>query len=113
MNNELKQLQREIGHRIRFHRTKYNLTQLQLAQIAKLPSASRVSEYERGSYSIGLETLLKIATALKISVCDLVEDKSTHFLEAELESMNESIKNILQQAQKIKKQIDRFNDLKK
>lgn len=83
MNKELKELQIAIGSRIKYYRTKQKLTQVELATKAKLPSASRVSEYERGSYSIGFETLLKLSQALEVEIADLIDDR--HFTSFENE----------------------------
>lgn len=52
-----------IGDRIRQLRTAQNLTQQQLADMAGVTKAN-ICNIERGAYSVGLDVLHKIATAL-------------------------------------------------
>lgn len=52
-----------IGARIKELRTTQNLTQQQLADLAGVTKAN-ICNIERGAYSVGLDVLNKIATAL-------------------------------------------------
>ena len=60
-----------IGLRIKLERTKQNLTQEQLAELADI-SSSYLSAIERGKQSISLEYTNRIADALKIPVNELL-----------------------------------------
>lgn len=56
-----------IGDRIRQLRTAQNLTQQQLADLAGVTKAN-ICNIERGAYSVGLDVLNKIATALHAEI---------------------------------------------
>lgn len=56
-----------IGGRIKDLRTAQNLTQQQLADLAGVTKAN-ICNIERGAYSVGLDVLNKIATALNSSI---------------------------------------------
>ena len=56
-----------IGGRIRDLRTSQRLTQQQLADLAGVTKAN-ICNIERGAYSVGLDVLNKIATALQAEV---------------------------------------------
>ena len=56
-----------IGARIRDLRTAQNLTQQQLADLAGVTKAN-ICNIERGAYSVGLDVLNKIATALHAEI---------------------------------------------
>ena len=60
-----------IGLRIKLERTKQNLTQEQLAELADI-SSSYLSAIERGKQSISLDYTNRIADALKIPVNELL-----------------------------------------
>ena len=60
-----------IGLRIKLERTKQNLTQEQLAELADI-SSSYLSAIERGKQSISLDYTNRIAEALKIPVNELL-----------------------------------------
>lgn len=57
----------EIGARIKELRLAQNLTQQQLAELAKLTKAN-VCNIEAGKYSVGLDVLYRIAEALNVSI---------------------------------------------
>lgn len=61
----------QIGLRIKLERTKQNLTQEQLAEMADI-SSSYLSVIERGKQSISLDYTNRIAEALKIPVIDFL-----------------------------------------
>lgn len=61
----------QIGLRIKLERTKQNLTQEQLAEMADT-SSSYLSAIERGKQSISLDYTNRIAEALKIPVIDFL-----------------------------------------
>lgn len=61
----------QIGLRIKLERTKQNLTQEQLAEMADI-SSSYLSAIERGKQSISLDYTNRIAEALKIPVIDFL-----------------------------------------
>lgn len=70
----------QIGLRIKLERTKQNLTQEQLAEMADI-SSSYLSAIERGKQSISLDYTNRIAEALKIPVIDFL----THDRKADTE----------------------------
>lgn len=61
----------QIGLRIKLERTKQNLTQEQLAEMADI-SSSYLNAIERGKQSISLDYTNRIAEALKIPVIDFL-----------------------------------------
>ena len=61
----------QIGLRIKLERTKQNLTQEQLAEMADI-SSSYLSAIERGKQSISLDYTNRIAESLKIPVIDFL-----------------------------------------
>ena len=62
-----------LGNKIRSYRKQAGLTQEQLAEKADL-SYKYVGEVERGCVNISLDSLVRIAKALKVKVSDLVAD---------------------------------------
>ena len=88
-----KQLEKTIGTRVKLARAKIKFTQEQLAERIE-KSVETVSNIERGLVLPTIETLLQIATALKTTVAELVnEENQTHKttrrveLEAKLQSI--------------------------
>jgi transcriptional regulator with XRE-family HTH domain len=67
------QHRRRLGETLRFLRAEASLTQERLAEEAEL-SAIFISRIERGIESPSLDSLVKIAKALKVRVRDLVAD---------------------------------------
>lgn len=57
----------EIGARIKELRLAQNLTQQQLADLAKLTRA-KICNIEAGKYSVGLDVLYRISEALNVSI---------------------------------------------
>jgi XRE family transcriptional regulator, regulator of sulfur utilization len=64
---------RILGDKIRHYRKQAGLTQEELAERADLHH-NFVGAVERGNMETSLTSLLKIATALKVKVRDLVEE---------------------------------------
>jgi transcriptional regulator with XRE-family HTH domain len=62
---------RTVGQQIRFHRKQAHLSQEQLAEKADL-SYKYVGEVERGSVNISLDSLVRIAKALKVKLRVLI-----------------------------------------
>lgn len=62
-----------LGSRIKQVRQECNITQAELAEICSL-SVSYIGHIERGSRTLSVETLFKIATALDVSLDYLVSD---------------------------------------
>ena len=62
----------KIGIKIRVLRTKLNLSQEQLSELSDL-STNSISAIERGKSKPSIETLEKIANALKIELKELVD----------------------------------------
>lgn len=62
---------RLVGETIRNYRKQAGFTQEQLAEKADLHH-NFIGEVERGNMEISLTSILKIAKALKVKVCDLV-----------------------------------------
>ena len=62
-----------LGTRIKESRERVNLTQEKLAEICSL-SAAHIGHIERGTRTPSLDTMFKIAVALKISIDVLLSD---------------------------------------
>ncbi|KIL36750.1 hypothetical protein SD70_31390 [Gordoniibacillus kamchatkensis] len=62
----------QVANNIRFYRRAANLTQEQLSEIVGI-DRSYLGKIERGEVNISLETVVRIAEALKISPYDLFE----------------------------------------
>ena len=67
-----RKLYRIVGETIRSERKKAGLSQEQLAEKADL-SRNYIGEIERAEKKITLETLWKVARALRIPICDLLK----------------------------------------
>lgn len=65
------QLQRQFGQTLRAERTARKLTQQELAFEAEL-SLTYIGEIERGERMVSLDTLLRLARALKLQAADLL-----------------------------------------
>jgi len=63
-----------LGQRIREERTKYRLTQEQLAEVAEV-NESYVGQVERGEKNPSLETLVSIANSLGVTVDYLLQEE--------------------------------------
>jgi transcriptional regulator with XRE-family HTH domain len=66
-----------IGEKIKYFRTKCNLTQKQLAEKVGIGVAS-IQRYERNELKPNIGTLNKITTALGISINDLCKNENTN-----------------------------------
>lgn len=66
---------REIGNRIRAEREYLGLTREKFAEIVDL-SSFYIGQIERGDRTMSLDTLLKIADSLKLSIDYIVRGKS-------------------------------------
>ena len=64
---------RTVGQQIRAYRKEAGLTQEKLAEKASL-SYKYVGEVERGVVNVSLDSLMRLAKALKLKVSDLVRD---------------------------------------
>jgi transcriptional regulator with XRE-family HTH domain len=64
---------RTVGQQIRAYRKGAGLTQEKLAEKASL-SYKYVGEVERGVVNVSLDSLMRVAKALKLKVADLVRD---------------------------------------
>ena len=75
LNNEEIIFLRAIGENIRQLRKELNLSQELLSFDAEIPR-NQIGRIERGEINTSLVTLLKIATALKVNIADLVKISS-------------------------------------
>ena len=64
---------RNVGQKIRAYRKQAGLSQEKLAEKACL-SYKYLGEVERGYVNVSLDSLMRIAKALKLKVSDLVQD---------------------------------------
>lgn len=64
-------INKHFGEQVRKVRTEQNLSQLQLAELAKV-DLSTINRIERGEANITLRNAFKIAKALKIKLEDLI-----------------------------------------
>ncbi len=62
-----------LGANLRAFRDAKGLTQEQLARKSKVTS-DYISMLEHGRANVGLDNLVKISRALKISICELIKD---------------------------------------
>jgi transcriptional regulator with XRE-family HTH domain len=62
-----------LGERIRLLRKSAHLSQEKLAEKADL-HPNYIGEIERGEKAVSIDTLLKLAAALRVRVRDLVDD---------------------------------------
>ena len=76
-DKDLDEIKTKVGKRIQYFRTQQNLTQEELAVViwGVNGTGSRISDFERGDYSMGLSSLLKIAQGLDIEISDLFDFK--------------------------------------
>lgn len=66
-------LYRIVGSAVRVHRKRTGLSQEQLAEKADV-TRNYIGEIERGEKRVTLDTLAKVAKALKIRVAELTRD---------------------------------------
>jgi transcriptional regulator with XRE-family HTH domain len=64
---------RTVGQKIRFYRKQAHLSQEELAEKADL-SYKYVGEVERGVVNISLDSLVRIAKALRVKLRDLTDE---------------------------------------
>ncbi len=62
----------EIGKRIRYHRTRQNISQEKLSEYSDL-HPTYIGQLERGEKTPSIETLYKVAKGLNVSLSTLVE----------------------------------------
>ena len=60
-------------HKIRRLRLKLKLTQEEAATLAGLPGRQRWNHIEKGSRGVSIDTLERIAKALKVNISDLLK----------------------------------------
>ena len=70
----MKMVFKYLGQRIREERTKYRLTQEQLAEVAEV-NESYVGQVERGEKNPSLETVVSIANSLGVTVDYLLQEE--------------------------------------
>ena len=68
----MKDINKEVGFRIRKVREEKGLTQVQLSKLAGMHRAY-IGQIERGEKNIGIKNLQKIANALNVSVRILLD----------------------------------------
>lgn len=76
MDIKLKTLRKSVGERIRYERKSAGLTQEELGEKAEL-SYKYIGELERGQVNVSLDTLYRIATALEITIGELIAKGTT------------------------------------
>ena len=115
MGEELEELAKRIGARIRHFRKLNGLTQQDLADLAGLGSGSRVSDYERGGYRIGLEVLLRFSKALNVSLSDLfcfdaeaIEQIDMRVLQQKLNVLHGKLEQAVEGANEVKRQLSKL-----
>lgn len=64
---------KKLGKRIRLERFKKNITQEKLAELVDV-SPSYIGQIERGERNVPLDTLVKIATNLDVTIDYLIQD---------------------------------------
>ena len=105
-----------LGEKIKFYRTKSNLSQEELAHKSKL-SRNAIYNYENNKRAPTISTLELIAYGLELSVSDLLEDSNNEYYSNKLGILNaidKDIKNtILVEKEKSILYEDTINDLYK
>jgi transcriptional regulator with XRE-family HTH domain len=74
MNKEINDVRRKLGERIRELRKSAELTQEKFGELSGL-SYKFIGELERGQVNVSLDSLAKIAEALKVKVGDLFSEE--------------------------------------
>ena len=86
---------KKIGNNIRKQRKKQNLTQENLAEIADI-SSNFLGQIERSTKKASLETIQKIADALKIPVSSIFDETDdTFIIKEDKESISYGLRNKL------------------
>lgn len=62
-----------IGHQLRFFRDEKNLTQIQMADLLKIPEAT-YARYERNETQIDYEKMVKFANLLSVPIQELLPE---------------------------------------
>jgi transcriptional regulator with XRE-family HTH domain len=83
-----------LGKRVKMQRKLLNMTQEELAESAGI-SCSFLGHIERGTRKMSLETLVKIASSLKLSCDILLQDSIDQDILREAKGLNERKKRIL------------------
>ncbi|HIP15541.1 MAG TPA: XRE family transcriptional regulator [Sulfurimonas autotrophica] len=75
MNEEIEVFYKRISKNVKFFRNENNITQLDLALDIGIKSVAFYSNCENNKYNkhFNLEHLYKIAKALEINICDLID----------------------------------------
>lgn len=71
MKRKTGQFTKKVGRKIKFERTKQNISQLQFAKMSDM-SDKTLYKIENGTISLSLETANDIANALKIPLPELI-----------------------------------------
>ena len=70
-----KQQRNDMGLRIKLRRTALRLKQVELAKAVGISQTS-MSDCERGKFTVSIDTLSNIATALKTTMCELLGEEA-------------------------------------
>ena len=109
-----------IGTRIKYFRSKQNITQVQLAEISWV-EPSNISHIERGATKLSLPTLVSIANALAVSADFLLCDSLVEADKIYIDEINEllldcnpnELKIIIDIMKSVKITLRRYNKLDK
>lgn len=72
MTNEIEQVRKKIGIKIKLERAKRSLSQEKLGELAGL-SKTYINAVEHGSSSPTIDTLIRVAKAFKMKLVELVD----------------------------------------
>ena len=89
MYNYIEVISLEFGSKIKFFRENLGLTQKQLADMIGV-TAVTITRYEQNKREPDINTLLKISTALNVSLLDIIQEKDTDST-SDLEKYNKLI----------------------
>ena len=92
MTESKEQLQRIIGNNIKLTRNNQGYTQEGLAERAEI-SVEHIKQVERGQKMLSVESLLRVAEALQVSVDSLVYEKTILSAKKDIVQMLVSIDN--------------------
>lgn len=89
MYNYIEVISLEFGSKIKFFRENLGLTQKQLADMIGV-TAVTITRYEQNKREPDINTLLKISTALNVSLLDIIQEKDNNST-SDLEKYNKLI----------------------
>ena len=108
MKKEIKDVRKKLGERIRDLRKSMEFTQEKLGEKAGL-SYKFIGELERGQVNVSLDSLVKIAEALKVKVGDLFSEERVFVQKIFVREKNPLSKLSPQNIQLIKKALSLLN----